>query len=106
MTHSNQQFSRFLKCAKAPNCPSDCSRSRTADTARQGKDVTDPSSIHAAAEKFIERFGDEAQKQASIRANELLLVGSIQGRTRWQLIGKEVEQILENFKSPEKTAVN
>ncbi|MBT3989336.1 MAG: hypothetical protein HON14_12020 [Rhodospirillaceae bacterium] len=106
MTHSNQPFSRFLKCAQASRCPSDCTKTRAVDASEQGSDVTDPSGIRAAAEKFIERFGEDAQHQASIRANELLLVGDIQGRTRWQLISKEVEQLMESVEIPQKTALN
>lgn len=106
MTHSNQSPSRFIKCAKAARRPADCARPRQADTPKSGADVTDLASIRAAAEKFIERFGEDAQNQADIRANELLLVGNIQGRTRWQLISKEVEHLMENFDISQKSAVN
>lgn len=106
MTYSKQVSSRFLKCAEAPRSPSDFPRARASDTAKQGLDVTDPSGIRAAAEKFIERFGRDARKQAIIRADELLLAGNFQGRTRWQLIAKEVEHLLENSKLLQKTALN
>ncbi|MDP7099834.1 MAG: hypothetical protein QF503_01630 [Rhodospirillales bacterium] len=69
-------------------------------------DVTDPSSIRAAAVKFIERFGSEAKHQADIRANELLLAGNYQGRTRWQLIGKEIKHLAVNSEILQKTSVN
>ena len=106
MTHSNQSFSRFLRCTQTSRCPSDCSRARPEDSAKNGSDVTDPSSIRAAAEKFIERFGTDAQSQANLRANELLLVGNIQGRSRWQLIGKEAGHLLEITNITQKTPVN
>ena len=92
MTHSKQFFNRFLRFSEISRCPADCARSNGAQ--KSGGDVTDPSSIRAAAEKFIERFGDDAPNQANIRADELLLAGNIQGRTRWQLIGKEVAQLI------------
>lgn len=58
--------------------------------------MTDMSGIHAAAVKFVERFGDSALDEAGIRASELLQVGDYQGRARWQLIQKEVEQLLQS----------
>ena len=106
MANSNQECSRFLKCAQALREPSDCSRSRPNDSLETASDVTDPAGIRAAAEKFIERFGQDAQNQANIRANELLLAGNIQGRTRWQLIGKEVKHLMENFEIQQKNAIN
>ncbi len=106
MTHSNQPFSRFLRCRQALRCASDCTRARSVDTSTNKPDVTDPTSIRAAAEIFIERFGMDAQNQATIRANELLLVGNIQARTRWQLIGKEIEHLQETPEAPQNIQVN
>jgi hypothetical protein len=106
MTHSKQIFNRFLRCSEAAKCPSDCVRTRPSDTQKSGGDVTDPSSIRAAAEKFIQRFGDDACNQANIRADELLQAGNIQGRTRWQLIGKEVAQLMIDSELAKKTTIN
>ena len=58
------------------------------------RDVTAKSEIRAAARKFIERFGAEAPHQAAMRADELLSLGDYQGRTRWQLIHREVTALL------------
>jgi len=114
MAHTDQRCSRFLRCSQATHCPSDGSSARPPaqqvnnhqDSHRNSSDVTDPASIRAAAVKFIERFGPDAKNQAGIRAGELLLAGNYQGRTRWQLIGKEIEQLLENNEISQKTAVN
>jgi len=114
MAHRDQRCSRFLRYSQAALCPSDSSGARppvhqTNDSQGSHKnslDVTDPSSIRAAAVKFIERFGSEAKHQADIRANELLLAGNYQGRTRWQLIGKEIKHLAENSEISQKTAVN
>ncbi|MBT3915938.1 MAG: hypothetical protein HN731_02360 [Rhodospirillaceae bacterium] len=48
----------------------------------------------------------DAKNQASIRAGELLLVGNYQGRTRWQLIGREIEHLLEDGEISQKSALN
>ncbi|MBT5938883.1 MAG: hypothetical protein HOG95_03070 [Rhodospirillaceae bacterium] len=114
MAHSDQRCSRFLRCAQATHCPSDGSGARlpahqvpnNQDSHRNSSDVTDPTSIRAAAVKFIERFGVDAKNQASIRAGELLLVGNYQGRTRWQLIGREIEHLLEDGEISQKSALN
>jgi hypothetical protein len=106
MTHSKQIFNRFLRCSEAAKCPADYVRTRPSDTQKTGGDVTDPTSIRAAAEKFIERFGNDAPNQANIRANELLQAGNIQGRTRWQLIGKEVALLMTDNGLVNKTTIN
>ena len=114
MAHTDQRCSRFLRCSQATHCPSDGSGSRPTahqaphchDSHKNSADVTDPASIRAAAVKFIERFGTDAKHQAGIRAGELLLAGNYQGRTRWQLIGKEIELLMENNEISQKTAIN
>tara|TARA_B100000315_G_scaffold260597_1_gene323321 strand:+ start:10527 stop:10871 length:345 start_codon:yes stop_codon:yes gene_type:complete len=114
MANTDQRCSRFLRCSQATHCPSDSSGARSTanqvhshnDTHRNNKDVTDPSSIRAAAVKFIERFGMDAKEQAGIRAGEMLLAGNYQSRTRWQLIGKEIEHLMKNDEFSQKTAIN
>ena len=86
MSHANRPNYRFLNRLSAYRQPSDHPKSQS--------DVTDMAGIRAAAVKFVERFGDNAIDEAGIRAAELLQVGDYQGRARWQLIKKEVEQLL------------
>ncbi len=63
------------------------------------RDITNRVELRSAARKFIERFGDQAPLQAARRADELLSFGDYQGRTRWQLIYREVNKQLENLKT-------
>ncbi len=48
----------------------------------------------------------DAKEQAGIRAGEMLLAGNYQSRTRWQLIGKEIEHLMKNDEFSQKTAIN
>ncbi len=88
MSHANRPNSRFLSRSTAVRQPADHPKSQS--------DVTDMTGIHAAAVKFVERFGDDAIDEAGIRATELLQAGDYQGRARWQLIQKEVGQLLQS----------
>lgn len=58
------------------------------------RDVTDLSKIRNAARQFIERYGDDAPRQANIRASELQAMGQLEGHARWQLIERESDQLL------------
>ena len=66
-------------------CPVDCVRTR--------QDFTNMSVIRASAHRFIDRFGEGAIKQAQLRADELLAAENYPARTRWQLIGREIESL-------------
>ena len=66
-------------------CPVDCVRTR--------QDFTDMAVIRASAHQFIDRFGEGAIKQARLRADELLVAENYPARTRWQLIGREIESL-------------
>ena len=68
------------------------------DHREAGPDTTNMAAIRASAEIFVERFGDDAPRQAAIRARELLEARQYQARVRWQLIGKEVDNILSKKK--------
>ena len=46
-----------------------------------------------AARKFIERFGDDAARQASIRAKELRAAGDDEGHESWLSILREIKTI-------------
>ena len=48
-----------------------------------------------AAEKFIERFGEDAMREAKIRAVELRAVGDIEGHKNWMAIHGEIESLLK-----------
>lgn len=64
-------------------------------------DTTNMAAIRAAAEKFVERIGDHASREAAARAAELLEARKYQARVRWQLIGNEVDKILSKKKLAE-----
>ena len=63
--------------------------------ADQVTDSADSAAILAAAEKFIERYGWDAPRQAMIRSEELLDVGYQEGSRRWQKIGRAAEYFLQ-----------
>lgn len=87
MSHVIRSISRRLAFSGALRLP--------ADVPKSGGNGADMAGIHEAAVKFVERFGDKAITEAGIRATELLHVGDYDGRTRWQLIQKEVSQLLQ-----------
>ena len=74
-----------LCCKVRMRCPADCLRTR--------RDVTNMSIIRASADQFIDRFGEDAIKQARLRADELLKAEHFPARARWQLISREIETL-------------
>ncbi len=48
-----------------------------------------------AAEKFIERFGEDAAREAKIRAAELRAAGDTEGYKNWMAIHDEIESLLK-----------
>ena len=63
--------------------------------ADQVTDSADSAAILAAAEKFIERYGRDAPRQAMIRSEELLDVGFHEVSRRWQKISREAKYFLQ-----------
>ena len=49
--------------------------------------------IYAAAYNLIKQFGDEAAIQASMRADELLEAGDMDGVTVWKQIIKAIDEL-------------
>lgn len=56
-------------------------------------DAADMNAIKAAAMKFIERYGDDAARQANLRANELSELRRHQAEARWRLIESEIKAL-------------
>ncbi len=48
-----------------------------------------------AAEKFIERFGEGATREAKIRAAELRAAGDTEGHKNWMAIHDEIKSLLK-----------
>ena len=48
-----------------------------------------------AAKKFIERFGEDAAREAKIRAVELRAAGDTEGYKNWIAIHGEIESLLK-----------
>ena len=48
-----------------------------------------------AAEIFIERFGEDAMREAKIRAAELRAAGDTEGHKNWMAIHGEIESLLK-----------
>ncbi len=56
--------------------------------------MTDETEIRLTAERFVERFGKDAPRQATIRANELRAVGHVEEYDIWMSIYTEVKSLL------------
>lgn len=51
--------------------------------------------IRLTAEQFVERFGNDAPRQATIRANELRAAGHVEESEIWMSIFSEVKSLLD-----------
>lgn len=51
--------------------------------------------IRLTAERFVERFGNDAPRQATIRANELRAAGHVEESDIWMSIFSEVKSLLD-----------
>ncbi len=56
--------------------------------------MTDETEIRLTAERFVERFGKDAPRQATIRANELRAAGHVEEYDLWMSIYTEVKSLL------------
>ena len=57
--------------------------------------MTDETEIRLTAERFVQRFGKDAPRQATIRANELRAAGHVAEFDIWMSIYTEVKSLLE-----------
>ncbi len=57
--------------------------------------MTDETEIRLTAERFVERFGKDAPRQATIRANELRAVGHVEEYDIWMSMYTEVKSLLD-----------
>ncbi len=57
--------------------------------------MTDETDIRLTAERFVERFGKDAPRQATIRANELRAAGHVDEYDIWMSIFTEVKSLLD-----------
>ena len=57
--------------------------------------MTDETEIRLTAERFVERFGKDAPRQATMRANELRAAGHIEEYDIWVSIFTEVKSLLD-----------
>lgn len=58
-------------------------------------DMIDQIENKRAAEKFIERFGTDAVREAKIRAAELRAAGDTEGHNNWMALLGEIESQLQ-----------
>ncbi len=57
--------------------------------------MTDETKIRLTAKRFVERFGKDAPRQATIRANELRAAGHGEEYDIWMFIFSEVKSLLD-----------
>ncbi|MCH7956144.1 MAG: hypothetical protein IIB63_01175 [Proteobacteria bacterium] len=57
--------------------------------------MTDETEIRLTAEQFVERFGKDAPRQATMRAKELRAAGHIAEYDIWMSIFTEVKSLLD-----------
>ncbi len=57
--------------------------------------MIDETEIRLTAERFVERFGKDAPRQATIRANELCAAGHVAEYDIWISIYSEVKSLLD-----------
>ncbi len=58
--------------------------------------MTDQAAIHEAARKLIARYGQDAARQAEIRAEELRAAGDREAHAMWQDIHRAVVAVLKD----------
>lgn len=64
--------------------------------------MTDAKTLRA-AEQFIERFGDNASREAARRAQELSAHGDSDGAAMWTEIARIAQSLLQSEKPPGET---
>ena len=57
--------------------------------------MTDETEIRLTAKRFVERFGKDAPREATIRANELRAAGHVEEYDIWMSIFSEVKSLLD-----------
>ena len=57
--------------------------------------MTDETEIRLTAERFVERFGKDAPRQATMRANELRAAGHVAEFDIWMAIYTEAKSLLD-----------
>ena len=61
--------------------------------------MTDDIDIYRAANEYIKRYGNDATVQASMKADEMLERGSMEGRSMWLQIIRVIDE-LQSDKRP------
>ena len=56
--------------------------------------MTSDLDIYRSANEFIEQYGDAADIEAAMRADERLAAGDMEGRAVWLRIVKAIEELL------------
>ncbi len=56
--------------------------------------MTSDIDIYRSANELIKQFGDAADIEASMRADERLAAGDMEGEAVWLRIGKAIEELL------------
>ena len=94
---------RFFCCPRPPGghggCPPDIDTRGTPCLAARTT-MTDETEIRLTANRFVERFGKDAPREATIRANELRAAGHVEEFNIWMSIYSEVKSLLDG--GPEK----
>ena len=67
--------------------------------------MTSDLDIYRAANELIKQHGDEAPIHATMRADELLTAGDMDGKAVWLRIAKAVEELLSD-KQADGTAIH
>ena len=75
--------------------PAEGDRARVTPSAAARTTMTDETEIRLTAERFVERFGKDAPRQATIRANELRAAGHVEEYDIWMSIFSEVKSLLD-----------
>ena len=68
--------------------------------AQAGDELSVDSECKFAARKFIERFGEDAPRQARIRATELEAAGDPEGYRSWMNISSAARKLLRDESHP------
>ncbi len=89
---------RLLSCPRSPGGPGGCppgNNMRGTPCPAARTPMTDETEIRLTAERFVERFGKDAPRQATMRANELRAAGHIEEYDIWMSIFTEVKSLLD-----------
>ncbi len=76
-----------------PRPPGESDRARGTPCSAARTTMTDETEIRLAAERFVERFGKDAPRQATIRANEPRAAGHVEDHDIWISLYSEVKSL-------------